>query len=204
MAAIGSVWAVFAATKTWDGGGADNLASTAGNWNPDGAPVAGDDIVFTGSNANARKICTWNVDVAVTSWDQQSGYTGVVTIATVYGAGFDTLHITGNCAINGGSWQHTDNSNAETYRLCAKINGTFTLAAAAAISADALGYDAGLGPGGGVCSPDYNEQGGSYGGIGGVGNPQGGFPFADGKTYGSILAPVNLGSGGCNGGSGGG
>ena len=36
-------------TRTWDGGGGDNNWTTAANWVGDVAPVAGDDLVFTGS-----------------------------------------------------------------------------------------------------------------------------------------------------------
>ncbi len=43
------VLSVFAATKTWDGGGADNNWTTAANWDSDVAPVAGDDLIFDGS-----------------------------------------------------------------------------------------------------------------------------------------------------------
>ncbi len=38
-----------AATKTWDGGGADDNWQTAANWDLDVAPVAGDALVFAGS-----------------------------------------------------------------------------------------------------------------------------------------------------------
>ena len=33
-------------TRTWDGGGGTANFSTAANWNPDGAPANGDDLVF--------------------------------------------------------------------------------------------------------------------------------------------------------------
>lgn len=36
-----------AATKTWDGGGADNLWLTGANWNANTAPVAGDLLIFS-------------------------------------------------------------------------------------------------------------------------------------------------------------
>jgi hypothetical protein len=36
-----------AATRTWDGGGGNALFSSATNWNPDGAPANGDDLVFS-------------------------------------------------------------------------------------------------------------------------------------------------------------
>lgn len=38
-------------TKTWTGEGANNNWSTAGNWSPNGAPVAGDSLIFPGSAA---------------------------------------------------------------------------------------------------------------------------------------------------------
>ncbi|MFM7021998.1 MAG: autotransporter-associated beta strand repeat-containing protein [Flavobacteriales bacterium] len=41
--------ALYGATKTWDGGGADNNWSTAANWDLDVAPVAGDALIFDGS-----------------------------------------------------------------------------------------------------------------------------------------------------------
>ncbi len=38
-------------TKTWTGEGADSNWSTAGNWSPNGAPVAGDSLIFPASAA---------------------------------------------------------------------------------------------------------------------------------------------------------
>jgi len=40
-----------AATRTWDGGGADGNWGTAANWSTDVAPVAGDDLVFPAAAA---------------------------------------------------------------------------------------------------------------------------------------------------------
>ena len=37
---------LIAATKTWDGGGADNNWTTAANWDANVAPSAGDALVF--------------------------------------------------------------------------------------------------------------------------------------------------------------
>src|SRR3990167_2482093 len=36
----------FAATRTWDGGGADTNWSTCANWSSDTCPTAADDVVF--------------------------------------------------------------------------------------------------------------------------------------------------------------
>lgn len=43
------VFKSYAVTRTWDGGGSDNNWTTAANWSTDIAPIAGDDIVFSGS-----------------------------------------------------------------------------------------------------------------------------------------------------------
>lgn len=48
VAAIAQCGLVHAAPQTWDGGGANNNLSTAGNWVGDVVPAAGDDVTFTG------------------------------------------------------------------------------------------------------------------------------------------------------------
>jgi len=69
--------------------------------------------------------------------------------------------------------------------------------AGSTISADGQGYAGnscsgpGAGPGGGPLNCNNNGNGGSYGGQGGGPNP--------GTTYGSALAPTDLGSGGSGG-----
>ena len=40
---------LFGATKTWDGGGANDNWTSAANWDLDVAPVAGDALVFDGA-----------------------------------------------------------------------------------------------------------------------------------------------------------
>jgi hypothetical protein len=65
---------------TWDGGGANNLASTSANWNT--TPHHGDDIFFDETNS---KDCTWdfvkiaNVDKIFSSFTIEGGYAGTVT-----------------------------------------------------------------------------------------------------------------------------
>jgi hypothetical protein len=159
---------------------ADGNASVTTNWNPNGPFAVGDTAYFDGvKDWN----CNWNVDIALGAWIQDAGYSGTVTIATVYSGAFDTLEITGNCTINGGSWTHTANTSAETYRLCVKVGGDLTVGSGGSINVSARGYNNNNGPGG---SPD---QPASYGGHGGC---------ADGQTppatYGSFSAPVDLGS----------
>lgn len=48
---LSSSTAIFSATKTWDGGGADGNWQTAANWAGDVAPVANDDLVFPAAAA---------------------------------------------------------------------------------------------------------------------------------------------------------
>lgn len=45
---------VFAASKTWSGGGSDGKWSTASNWTPSGAPTSGDDLTFDYANTTAN------------------------------------------------------------------------------------------------------------------------------------------------------
>lgn len=68
-----------ARTCIWDGGGGDNLASTAANWDgPDTAPIAGDSIQF---DATSTKACTWDITASLASFSINSGYTGTITQA---------------------------------------------------------------------------------------------------------------------------
>ena len=129
---------------TWTGGGGTALASNGDNWEGGMAPGAGDAVVLAASSSSNM---TWDLDVAVGSWTQD-GYTGTVTIATLFGAsGFTNLVITGNCKLNSGTWTHRDNSSAETYRLRVTVGSNMTVGAAARISTTGRGYDVGKGPG---------------------------------------------------------
>lgn len=108
-------------THTWTGGGANNNASTPGNWGGT-APVTGDSIVL---NATTNKNMTWDAAAPsnVASWFQ-AGYSGTVTFATVYvSTGFTNFTITGDCVISNGTWTHAGNSGMEANRLNVRVNG---------------------------------------------------------------------------------
>ena len=114
----------------WTGAGADNLASTAANWSGGVAPAANDAVVL---DAATGKAMTWDLDIPLASWTQD-GYTGTVTIATVYGGtGFTNLVVDGNVVLNSGTWTHQDNAKVATYRLRATIGGSLTIGEEAAI-----------------------------------------------------------------------
>lgn len=65
----------FARTCTWDGGGADALASNAVNWDTNVAPVAGDSIVFP----TTTKSCTWDLNLSLVGFTINSGYVNTIT-----------------------------------------------------------------------------------------------------------------------------
>lgn len=70
---------VQAATKTWDGGGANNNWTNCANWNADTCPLAADTVVFSGTSV---KNVTVNAAFAGTIAAVQinAGYTGVITL----------------------------------------------------------------------------------------------------------------------------
>lgn len=67
-----------AVTRTWTGGGSDNLAENPVNWSGNILPQYGDDVVFSSTS----KDCDWNFDVVPASLSINSGYSGKVTISS--------------------------------------------------------------------------------------------------------------------------
>jgi hypothetical protein len=103
-----------AATRTWDGGGADNNWSTAANWSSDTLPVAGDTVTFNGTSTKPAII---NVPVTVAILQVNAGYTGLITqgagnaltLTTSYAqssgtftAGASTITVAAGFAVNAG------------------------------------------------------------------------------------------------------
>ena len=98
---------VTAQAKTWNGAGANTLASNPANWVGGAAPVGGDPIVL---DTTTNKNMEWDLtNVTVSSWSQV-GYNGIVTIDTVYSGTFTQLQITGDCVISTGTWTHQANT----------------------------------------------------------------------------------------------
>jgi hypothetical protein len=79
-----------ARTATWDGGGGDNLASTAANWDLDTAPIAGDDVVIAGT-----KSITWDIAVTLGNLTLATGYSGTFTQGAVDFGYVNYLHQAG-------------------------------------------------------------------------------------------------------------
>ncbi|RJQ57078.1 MAG: hypothetical protein C4526_00030 [Nitrospiraceae bacterium] len=64
--------------KTWNGGGADSLASNPANWSDNVIPQNGDKVLF---DETTTKDCIWDINVAPASMSL-TGYTGTATLNT--------------------------------------------------------------------------------------------------------------------------
>ena len=170
-----------AATCTWQNNG---------SW--DTTPSSPADVI--GVAAGSSNLA-WNATMPATvaSWTQAAGYTGTVTFQTVYGTnGFTNFTVSGDVTLSGGAWTHRANTGGETNRLRLTVGGNL-LVSNAAISADAVGYAIGYGSG-------YAAYcGGAYGGTATAdNNGHGGGAVLNANTYGSVIAPTNLGSSGAS------
>ncbi len=67
---------VNAATRTWDGGGADNNWSTAANWSGDVVPTSADEVVFDGTSTKNSAV---DAALTINSVTINGGYTGTIT-----------------------------------------------------------------------------------------------------------------------------
>ena len=183
-------------TRTWTGSGTDTLCSTPANWGGT-IPQTGDNIVINSGSKNV----TWDAGCpsTVNSFLMDTGYTGTVTIDTVYdGQGsFTTFTVTNDLTINSGTMTHDQNTNTETYRLKVSVGRNLTVGSGGSMNVDGKGYwhaaaygTWGVGPG---APPDrWLPSGGGYGGQGGLAPIWG--PAGIGRTYGSITAPTDIGS----------
>lgn len=87
---------------------AAGLASVGSNWSLGRAPTESDDILFDGRFSSAN--CEWDAAATATvaSWAMQEGYSGVITLDTVYpGKGdFQCLTVTGPMSVMNGTITH--------------------------------------------------------------------------------------------------
>ncbi|QDU10893.1 Ig-like domain-containing protein [Gimesia aquarii] len=103
---------VYAATVTWDGGGADTNWSTCQNWSGDSCPGVADVATF---NATSTKNASIDANISVAGLDIQPGYSGTITQNS-------SMTITvgsSNWNQEGGTFSGGDST--------IDINGTFTL-----------------------------------------------------------------------------
>lgn len=185
------------APVTWDGSSSTDW-NTAANWDSNSVPTTTSDVVIDGNYTNAPTLSVTSGSVTIASLTIGSSTNSTTTIS--YGTSTKKLIVTGNLTIGpNGVLTHADNSTTQIHSLVVDVGGDFTLSAGGKINADGLGYDAVNGPGKSIGGTYPYVVGGSYGGIGGTAIWTSSTP---GPTYGSYLAPVNLGSGGGYGGGG--
>ncbi len=156
---------------------ADGLASVGSNWSAGIAPTSSDNVLFDGRFST--KNCEWDsaASATVASWTQTNGYTGTVTIDTVFpdkGA-FTVLTVTRDMAIASGAVTHREHTAAykvDQYRLRIDVGGDLTVASGAKITARAKGSY-------GQRSEGQAAYGGSYNGV---------------SSWGSLIEPYGIGS----------
>ncbi len=86
----------FAATKTWDGGGVNNLWSTAANWDSDTRPGTGDTILFDGTGKKNALIGNTTFLYSIGEIRMTTANTGTLTVGKA-------ITITKNLSISGGT-----------------------------------------------------------------------------------------------------
>lgn len=145
---------------------------------------------------------SWDLNIGLSSWRQETGYTGTVTIETKYpdfGA-FTNLAIGGDCLIHDGTWTHPANSGntSQADRLHMTVGGSFVLGSSALFNVTGRGYAAQRGPGagngtgrGGTSFSAAPGRAASHGGMGVYNTTL----TTNSVTYGSVRYPSDLGSG---------
>lgn len=172
-----------AVTATWEGDVSSDWA-VGGNWDTGIAPTTTTDVVIDG-NSGTNPILSSSTSIATLSIGQTTPstltYSNWNTSLIVL---FGDTHIYGN-----GTITHADNSTGSEHRVNLQVLGNLIIDSGGIVTADKLGFDEGQGPGRGT--DGGLAAGGGYGGRGGnVGANSGGLP------YGSVTAPIDLGSGG--------
>jgi len=177
---------VFTPWLVWQGGASSNFADSA-NWAPAQAPSSASMVLVDGNGSNAPLVSApTTIRKLVMGPSALSRLTLLAPLAVLDDA---VLHPQAVVT-------HGDNATTHLYSVNMTIGTGLTVHAGAVITADGLGYDPKYGPGAG----DGDASGGSGGGYGGMGGP---YYRPAGTTYGSWLAPTNLGSGGDRGAGGG-
>ena len=156
---------------------ADGLASEGSNWSEGHSPTSSEKVLFDGRFSTAN--CEWDSAAAATvaSWTQTNGYTGTVTVDTVFPekGGFTCLTISGDMIVASGSVTHKSHNatyKVDTYRLRIDVGGNLTVASGAKIIARGKGS---YGP----RSEGQSAYGGSYDGS---------------PSWGSLTEPYGVGS----------
>ena len=212
-----SIKIVGASVRLYTGAGYSQLWSDPLNWTGQQVPVSGSSVIFDGT-ANEDVTVDYTAD-NLGSITLDTGYTSIVHFAPYAVAGnLGTLNVTGAITVNSGIIRFEGEQHIDSDLSTVDVDGTgYSITAGSVfvglsgkISADYMGFPAGVGPGNGVIDGVNQSTGGSYGGRGGFSSL-----YTLGKNpsapYGSSDSPISLGSGGAfnntnlgQGGSGGG
>ena len=153
------------------------LASVGSNWSAGHSPTASEHVLFNGDFSTAD--CEWDAAASATvaSWTQTNGYTGTVTVDTVFpekGA-FTVLTVSGDMNVASGTVthkEHTSTYKVDQYRLRIDVGGNLRVASGAKITARAKGS----------FNP-RSEGAGAYGGS-----------YNGNRSWGSLIEPYGIGS----------
>lgn len=96
--------------RVWDGGGADNLASNALNWDGDVAIQTNDKVAF---NTASTKNCQWDITTTVYSMRMETGYSGTMSQAA-------------NMNVGTGGFTHQAGTASWSYSYVLNLAGPFT------------------------------------------------------------------------------
>jgi hypothetical protein len=175
-------WVFNTSWKVWTGATSASFTNDA-NWSPSGAPTATDYVLIDDPH-RARIATPVTVYRLVLGGSTQATLEANAPLTVVEDAQ----------VLAGGALTHTNNTTTAAYRLSAVVSGRLTVATGGSIDANGKGYASGYGPGAPAGAPTSSNKrsGAGHGGRGGMGDDL----VDPGKTYGSIIAPTNLGSGG--------
>ena len=156
----------------------NGLASVDSNWSAGHAPTSSENVLFDGRFSTAD--CEWDASASATvaSWTQTNGYTGTVTVDTIFPdkGEFTVLTVTGDMTLSAGTITHKahNSTNKEDfYRLRIDVGGDLMVASGAKIHATGKG---------------------AYGPRNGVGACAYGGSFDGNRSWGSLTEPYGVGS----------
>ncbi|MGN0877525.1 MAG: hypothetical protein ACI4TC_09665 [Kiritimatiellia bacterium] len=178
----------------WVGSSSSTDSRVASNWLPARVPTATDTVIVSAEAAVSSSL-NWYPDTgtgSVAGWRQMAG-------STVYPVYFHTtaensLTVTGDAEILSGTWTHTGPAENPETLVNVRVDGNLTVGANASIQAGTAGTGAEFRSRGyrRAAGPGYlRGAGGSFAGDGG--HP---VEVKDFVSYGSMLNPVDYGSGG--------
>ncbi len=175
------------------GPGVTDLADNLMDQDQDGILGEQEDDIYTFSfdAFDADTVFTFDTEIASgdTSFDGQDICIVGVTLTIDGTHQFNSVQL-----VEGAVLTHTAGLAEPTDRLVLTVDGDVIVSTSSSISVDGKGYAGGEGPGAG--STGDSGGGGGHGGSGGDGEVEVEVEGLGGSSYGSIVEPVDLGSGG--------